>query len=288
VTVPDDPFDRRLERRLSEDLAVDMHLKKERVKARVRDVSAHGLFVRTHTPLPLFHVVKLTVHLPGGALEMLATVERRVTTFENEGAGMKLFAMGAAARARWHAFVEGGIDPGVRVRPREGATIASFLFQPADTMHLLRIFEQRIAHGKLLYVTPPVRTLDAAIEVVLVHPTTQEEFAFLARVAELNADRPTRMGVRFDPIDRERRRAFLAFVGPNPDGTPLVDAGDPSETGYRFISPKLKGGDPTEEILLTDLASLPNEELAVVEGVPELELVDPRELFDFEWDAEKK
>ena len=288
--------DQRRERRLKERLPCEVHIKAARVPALVGDVSRHGLFVHMKDPPPAAHVVALTLRLPGGPLDVMATVKRRVTgSGDDEGAGLALFAPSGSARARWEGFVRGAEQSGVPLAPLDRLTgaDAAFLVQLPTTRALLAFFDEKIVPLQTVYVTPPVKRLGARIEVILVHPETDEEFVFSATVAELSADRPERMGIRFDPIDRETRQAFLAMLGPlaHPQGRPLIGAqlhttGEERVTQYAFISPKLRGKSLDDQ-----------EPLDIVEGTPiddphdtpvELELVDKRELFDFTWDASKK
>jgi PilZ domain len=289
--------EKRRERRLPERLPCEVHIKSTRLAARVDDVSRHGLFVHMAEPPPLDHVVALTIHLPGGPLEVMATVKRRVRVgFDEEGAGMLLFALSGSARARWETFVRGGEEHGVPLAvspPRLTSADAAFLVQLDSTRAMLDFFDQKIVPLQLVYVTPPVRKLGARIDVILVHPDTDEEASFFATVTELSADRPERMGIRFDPIDRARRQAFLAMLGPlsHPDGRPMIGAqlrttGSERVTQYAFISPKLRGKSLDDQEPIDVVEGTPIEE--PVQTPPELELVDKRELFDFQWDATKK
>lgn len=273
-----------------------MHIKSTRVAARVGDVSQHGLFVHMRDPPPVAHVVALTIFLPGGPLEVMATVKRRVVAgFDDEGAGLLLFALSGSARARWEAFVRAGAEPGVPLAPAERITgaDAAFLVQLDNVRATLAFFDEKIVPLQTVYVTPPFRKLGARVDVVLVHPDTDDEAVFHATVTELSADRPERMGIRFDPIDRGQRQAFLAMLGPltTPDGRPLMGAqlqttGAERVTQYAFISPKLRGRSLEDQAPLDLIDEAPVEEPQ--QTPPELQLVDKRELFDFDWDAQKK
>lgn len=262
-----------------------MHLRKARIPAEIVDVSRHGIFVKMADPPPLSHIVALTINLPAGAFDVMATVQRRRTDgFDEQGAGMLFFCMGASGRARWDTYVEGGIDPGLLVTAttRPSAAAATFLVQLPDVSSLLQFFDDKIVPLRTVYVMPPVRQVGAHLDVVLVHPDTDEEAVFGAAVVELNSDRPGRMGIRFDPLGRAQRRAFLAMLGPipgvgtlsQPDGRPLLDVGNMERvTEYAFISPKLRRQGARAE---------PEHD-----EPPELELMDKNEVFDFAWDATK-
>jgi hypothetical protein len=287
--------EKRRSRRLPERLPCLVHIKNERVGARVGDVSQHGLFVHMQDPPPVAHVVALTIQLPGGPLEVMATVKRRVIAGMDEaGAGLLLFALSGAARARWEGFVRGGAEAGVALAPAQRITgaDAAFLVQLDSARAMLAFFDEKVVPLQTVYVTPPFRKIGARVDVVLVHPDTDDEMVFHATVTELSADRPERMGIRFDPIDRGQRQAFLAMVGPlaTPDGRPLMEAqlqttGSERVTQYAFISPKLRGKSLDDQPPLDLVEEVPAEP---AHAPPELELMDKRELFDFDWDATKK
>lgn len=98
--------EQRRDRRLEEHLDCDVHIKGALVPARITDVSRRGLFILFRHPPPVGHVVTLTVHLPGGTMDVMATVQRhaKAAGFADEGAGLVLFALGGHARQRWEAF----------------------------------------------------------------------------------------------------------------------------------------------------------------------------------------
>ena len=111
--------DKRRDRRLEEHLDCDVHIRGALVPARITNVSRRGLFILFRNPPPVGHVVTLTVHLPGGTMDVMATVQRHAvsTGFADEGAGLLLFALGGHARQRWEAFVRAGEEPGLQLQP---------------------------------------------------------------------------------------------------------------------------------------------------------------------------
>lgn len=243
------------------------------------------------------------------------------------GVGLKIYCLGANARQRWDAYVHGlesePLDLRADLKTRTSKAAASFLVQPDDPAGLLEFFVNNVATPRTLYVSPAVRKVGAEVEFVLVHPLTHDEMVHLGQVVEWNADHPHRMGVQIAQPDSDARKAFKKFLGPvhgasmitgmpaaSGEGTP-VSAGAAGTAGekarwteYAFHSPKLhptappmpRDSDGTDEILLVDevIASMPPqppEELDIIEGEllhhPELEYVDKRALFDFNWNAEE-
>ncbi len=267
------------------ELAVELHVRKGRRRVRTADVSRHGLSVVCDDPPPLAHALLLTVQLEGGAFDAMATVARHVDRRHDRlaGAGLRFFCLGAAARARWDDFISGIERPTLRARPRPDVGGACFLIQPRDAGALLEFYEKIVLARSTVFVTPSLRQLGALVRVVLVHPATTDEFTFEGEVVSWSPDDPLRMGVRMRPVDRAARAAFRSFLGPTtgggsrslPDGAPLIAAARDRVTEYAFVSPKLRR------------ATAPAERLEVVEGtlidLPELQLVDKSELFDFDW-----
>lgn len=271
------------------DIEVELHVRKERRRLRTSDVSRHGLFVVCDDPPPLAHALLMTVRLDSGSFDAMATVARQVVRRHdhNGGAGLRYFCLGAPARARWDEFISAVERPTLRARPRSTAAGACFLIQPRDAGALLEFFEKIVLARSVVFVTPALRQIGAAVQIVLVHPLSNDEMAFDAEVASWSPDDPMRMGVRMKPVDKTRRAAFRAFLGPTPgggsasmpDGTPLIPNMRDRVTEYAFVSPKLRRA-----------AAHPSAELDVVEGqlleLPELQLVDQSELFDFDWQNE--
>ncbi len=278
--------ERRDAARHAREIGVDLHVRKERRRLCTSDVSRHGLFVVCDNPPPVSHALLLTVHLDGGSFDAMATVARHVEHRHDRpgGAGLRFFCLGAAARGRWDELITTIERPTLRARPRPAVSGACFLIQPRDAAALLDFFEHIVLARSVVFVTPALRQPGAAVQLVLVHPVSNDEITFDAEVASWAPDDPMRMGVRMKPVDKVKRDAFRAFLGPTPgagstsmpDGAPLIPAARDRVTEYAFVSPKLRRA--------TRSAAA---ELEVVEGklleLPELQLVDRSELFDFNW-----
>lgn len=262
-------------------------------------------------PPPPGDVVTVTVFLPGGSFDVMATVQRHAGTgFADEGAGLLLFALGGQARARWESFVRGAEEPGLALAPIAGSTTghvdvdAAFLVQLESARAMLAFFDTTIAPVQTVSVTPAYRRLGARVAVSLVHPLRDDQETFTATVTELSTDRPERMGITFDAIPRERRQAFLARLGPaaHPNGRPLLDVtptGAEHLTEYAFISPRLAASRGVPSPSPSAPSSAPtapswhadhadhDDGLEVVHGqvLAEPPSIDRRALFDFSWDA---
>jgi hypothetical protein len=274
--------ERRLAARHAQEIDVEVHARQDRVPLRALDVSRHGLFIATDQPAPLHHAVLLTVRLRGGPFECMATVVRRVTASDlrgPQGMGVKLFCLGAAAKERWDRYVASLEKPDLLLPVREATSEGACFLVQLDTVDALsEFFAQNVVGARTLYLSPAIRTLGAPVQIVLVHPETQQELTLEARVAEWSPDHPLRMGIRFEHVDR---RGFMRFIGARPRSTsdaPLVAASRPRWTEYAYYSPKVREEQKAEPSPA---------ELDVIEGElldhPALGDVDKRELFDFHW-----
>ncbi len=269
--------DRRLAARFPVEFDVELHERGGLVAAHVVDVSRHGLFVGCRAPPAPHQSILITVKLPSGAFETLASVARRVEDQSRGpmGAGLKLFCLGTDAKVRWDRFVAGLESPGLEL-PTRATSLAAvcFLVRPPDQQTLLSFFNHQVLTSRTLYVTPALRQIGAEVCFTLVHPHTHEEHAVGAAVVDWNPDQPRRMGVRFDPIDIDGRRAFLKFLGPVPasETPPPPTTMDRLErekaNEYAYVSPKLQG-----------LAA------PIIDLEPEAEVVEDARagLFDFNW-----
>jgi hypothetical protein len=291
--------DRRHAKRHPERLDVDLHQRTTRRRLHAVDVSRHGMFLACPAPPPLHHAVLLTVLLPGGPFETMATIVRRNEHAElgPVGAGIKLFCLGAEAKSRWDRFVASleGVELVLPTRPSNHA--ACFLVQLETPAALFEFFQAAVLGKKTLHVSPALRELGAEVLFVLVHPASHDELELVARVVEYNPDRPLRMGVRFENIDRSTRAAFVRFLGPLPgaemsvpDGVPLLGAERPRWTEYAFYAPRLGAAPEPAPVEVPSAGDPEVADLDIIEGrlleLPELELVDKRELFDFDWTNE--
>lgn len=301
---------RRLAERYPQALDVEINLKSGGKLAKTVDVSRHGLFVRMSKPPPENHIVLLTVHLPNGPFETMATVAWREERGKQQGAGVKLYCLASEAKERWDTFIQSvsGKEFSLTPRPSVAADSASFIVQLETADEIERFVNRHVRTRDIVHVTPALKKIGAEILCVLVHPETHKEFLVTAEVEELYDDKPHRMGVRFAPWDEAQKRRFRTFLGiderskpptPNEQEAEWQQEFVPSKrrtfTEYAFFSPKVKtpAEEAAEAAAAAAAAEAPAEEsaeLEVVQGssldMPELELVDKSRLFDFNWNAE--
>jgi len=102
--------DKRRVPRYSVSLPVRIRLKRSTVEMLTSEVSRHGVFVRSDDPIPVRHLVQLTLTLPDSKIvEVMGMVARIVRPGEDEpsgpGMGIDFFAMSAAAKTHWAEFI---------------------------------------------------------------------------------------------------------------------------------------------------------------------------------------
>lgn len=301
------PDSRRLAERFDKRLDVELNLKGGGTLAHTIDVSRHGMFVGMESPPPENHVILLTVHLPQGPFETLATVARREETEEKNGAGFKLFCLASDAKLRWDEFIQSvsGREFSLTPRPAARADSASFIVQLETADEIEMFVNQHVRPRQIVSVTPALKKVGGEILCVLVHPETQAEFLLVARVEELYEKAPHRMGVRFAPLDQAQKRRFRDFLGIDERAKrerrdklepayeqEFVPSKRRNFTEYAFFSPRVKDAADEPEVPTQPAPQPepePEVEVKVVRGssldMPELELVDKNDLFDFQWDA---
>jgi len=310
---------RRFGKRFAHSVHVELHGSQGRRRLISTDVSRHGMFLAADPPPPASHAIFLTVHLPVGSFETMATVAHRTLGDQGAatGAGIKFFCMASLAKQRWDAFISRLEGEEISLTPRQetASDSASFLVQLDRPQEMVDFFQRHIESGHVVHVAPPVRKLGAEVRVVLVHPDSFDEFVFVATVVELDPETPLRMGIRFEEVSALQRDEFTHFVGVTPGGNApesdedlvLMPAARRKWTEYAFFSPKLRKGaapgkaarSPQTAPATTAAAPAasppppPHEagtdpddfDIVVEEPLdqPGLELVDREQLFDFSW-----
>jgi hypothetical protein len=294
---------RRMAKRFVKRIDVELMGRDRSELLRTADVSRHGLFLSMEEPPPENHVVLLTVHIPGGPFETMATVARRSDMKAKAGAGVKFYCLASDAKDKWDSFIATleGKEFTLEPRPSTSADSVSFIVHLDSAEEIEAFFNRHVRPGRIVHVTPAVKKPGAEMLLVLVHPETLEEFVLPATVEEYDPEKPLRMGVRFAELNMERVKAFRRFLGIDKRGEKPVEEPDADEAvarakmrsarrsgwnEYAFFSPRVAPDSTTDE---------PEADLEVVKGepvelteedilqLPELELMDRKALFDFNW-----
>ncbi len=271
--------ERRQASRIKTKLWIDLALPNDARRVQCTDVSRHGLFLEMDRPPALGRLVLLKVQLPAGPFEVMASVARH-GAFTGEsmgGAGLKLYCLAQSAKARWDKYVADVSGEAFSAVARSSSDAATFLVQLQHTDELRAFFQKHVSARQTVYITPPVRRMGAPVVVVLVHPLTHDELALRGVVAELDPDRPMRMGVRIEEAGAAAKARFDAFIATTPN--PVQD--EEGSGTYTYISPKLAAMNAAREA-----AEAERRLLSEFADEPALEPVDKRALFDFNWSAD--
>jgi hypothetical protein len=203
------------------------------------DVSDGGVFLKTDTPPPLLHLVKVHLVLPIGGHALTAhgmtvhVVEAHVIDASTglgrpAGIGVQFYALDSATRDAWISFARHvaahfpespdqtplrlvrGMTPEPLSR-RFGNHTAVVDWKPVSLDVLQDIYTQEIANGTLLIPTEAAPAVGANIVVHVRHPVTGAPFLFEAHVLR-HTDAPRGVRVELRGADRGFREEFLDFV----------------------------------------------------------------------------
>jgi len=210
VNVGNARADQRRSRRFRQQVEVDVIDRHGTRRGRAIDVARHGLFVAVVDPPHNRHLVQLVLHLPDGPLQASATVSR---TLPGQGVGLSLFSLSSDAKRRWDAFIiraqqtiesapaltPPSSQPGPLSHPSHpsppttpalssgavpvhGPDMPSFVVK-LKTMERLRDYMQtHVAVGGTVLFTPVLPIAGTLLQLLVVHPVSEAEFALLGRV----------------------------------------------------------------------------------------------------------
>jgi hypothetical protein len=224
------PPDKRRSRRYRAGLRVDVHMGGVPVPLFSTDVGRHGLFVRTAQPPPERQILRLTIHLPSGNVEVTGCVSRRVLGEDGRepGMGLHFFALSAQAKDQWNAYV-GTLagQPQLGSLPLSGQSPEEpvFFVRLRDTLRLGEFLAECVTTGATTLHTPVLRDCGTPVWLVVLHPETQEEFPLRGVVERVNRDRPKGMVIRLSDMNTPLVRGFETFVQtgrpPPPEASPV-------------------------------------------------------------------
>lgn len=180
------------------------------------DVSAHGVAVFTSKERRLRQYVELELTLPSEKrIALTAMVARPI----EGGAALDFFALEAGVRQQWQAFLT---DMQIREPPspppsksiEEIEELPAFLVKPRDLGRLWAFYRGELARSSLRLESPVDQPVGSAVEVIVVHPSTDAEWPLLGEVAGRSVARAGRplLDVRLTHVDTALRAAFRSYV----------------------------------------------------------------------------
>ncbi len=207
--------ERRRSDRYPAKLPVDFVDRKGERRAETADVGRHGIFVRMEDPPAERLLCQLKIHLPTGPIPVLAVVARRVVApAASAGVGLQFFVLAPEAKDKWDAFIGElrGERPAASDQRTSPRRLASFLVRLKDVNRLREVYTRDISDGGLFVSTPLVRPLGSEVALVVVHPSSDEEFELTGTVARIQEGPPKGMGIRLTQFKAEEREAFARFI----------------------------------------------------------------------------
>ena len=254
-------IEKRKDRRYSFHVKAVLVSGRNELVAQTEDVSFKGIFVRTDTPLPERHLLRLRFTLPpeGDALALTGMVARSVPAKDGKppGAGIQFYGASGADLDRWNRFVRHVADGA----PAAPAAAAAPVFPPGtpDAVHrrfpryaaslrvslkdvgeLEQLYTQNVSKGGLFVGTALDLPPGTVLKLSVIHPTTGEPFPLDAVVRWRAAPPNPGLGLEFTHMDDARREAFFDFVRSEipveevtfvSDGDPRLVASGPREPG---------------------------------------------------------
>ena len=172
------------------------------------NVSGDGVFAESVDHLPLGELVQLVAAIPGGAMTVLATVERVVLSEEAAfvggipGLGLRFFLMDSSLRSRWEDYLR-GVQCGVEALPgdpesaehrrdlplllsrrsqKEPRRSLRLALRVKDRDQLLTLFSRNISKTGMFISTTQPMPKGTKVEMAVVHPITDREFSLAAEV----------------------------------------------------------------------------------------------------------
>lgn len=205
------------------------------------DVSRHGAFILTDDARGERELVQLVFQTAAGDVDAMCMVARVIRPGSDRppGLGVDLFALAKDAKDRWEAFVHdlkvrGAAGPSTKPAPPPPAPAtrrehvrhaACFLVKLRDKGELVEMVTKDIGRGGTFLRTPLLREVGEVVDLVLVHPETDDEFHLEAMVVRaIDHDVPSErgMGLRFAALDAPTTAKLHAFIDTGVEHVELV------------------------------------------------------------------
>ncbi len=200
------------------------------------NISRHGAFVLTDSPIALRQLANLEFQLPGGVrVNVMGRVARLVMPDDSAptgpGMGVDFFSLTNNAKKIWNDFClelenarsEEEDDPmtpdatlkAKPIRRKSPRYILSFLVRMRDKDRMREFYTRNISRGGMFLNTPLLRNEGEDLEVLLIHPDTHQEYPILSRVIRVESGPPAEhegMGVEFLGLDENTKSRIQEFI----------------------------------------------------------------------------
>lgn len=213
-------------------LPVELEERGQSVRMVTADISRHGAFVLTDSPRRASELLRLRFDLGDhGHIEVTAQVAWHVPASDDAstgpGMGVDFFTLSGEAKERWDDFVEdlslqdqaapsGDQDLTWQpVRRRHSRHRSCFLVRLREKEGLRAFYTRDIGAGGMFLSTPTPDDTEREVDVVLVHPQSEQEYPLTAQVVRVaNSESSPERGVAiaFERLSTSEEVALLAFI----------------------------------------------------------------------------
>lgn len=203
------------------------------------NISAHGVAVFTDRGFSPRQYCELELKLPpdGQGVSVTAVVARVTDRLEDRagllhpGVAFDFYLFDARSRSAWRAFLDrlragaAEVGPGPTTSPETPATgpsaseledsLSTFIIKPRDVGRLWAFYRNELGVGRARIEAPVLKEVGTPVEVLVVHPATQEEWPLLGEVlhaSEHGRGRGPMLEIAVADIGEEGRRAFRRYI----------------------------------------------------------------------------
>ena len=241
--------------RIEVKLPVEVRSGGRKVQCYSRDISRHGLYVLTDNPPAERQLLALRINLPDGPLpvDVVGSVAHRVTREDSvrtgtaAGMGIGFFVLSGEAKSRWDGYVESliGHAPHAPGATAKSPAKPTFLLRLRDLQRVREFQQKELAQGRMFLKTPVLRPIGDLVQLVVIHPITDDELALACRVGEVSLGSPTQakgMTLELPALDEALVRAFGAFLAGESSPTPEPSA--PTAEAPPAVPPPIELAEP--------------------------------------------
>lgn len=224
--------------------------KGEYLELETRNISRNGAFLRTDNPKAERMLIQLTFQTQEKtSIKVMATVTRSISAEagpENCGMGIEFFSLSYEAKEAWEHFIDGLLPPAsysspqaqpssslmyclskeqACVRRKTVRHIACFIVRMKSQKRLCEFYTRDISAGGMFLKSPIVKDKGQEVELIILHPETEDEFRISSTVIDSLTNVPIKkrgMRLQFSEMDDEKLLAFREFI----------------QTGINYLNPK--------------------------------------------------
>lgn len=196
------------------------------VSFKTSDASYDGVFLVSHTPLPLRKLIRFRTRLPDSdhELQMLGLVAHTVNPAdaaqadELPGMGIQLFSLGRETKRRWREYIDALYEENPEARRAVESARRPKVRIRIPNAELLRRFKNIDLPAKSLFVrTPELHPVGTRVDTIISHPLSGQSFILPAIVAESIDGTIKERGLRLTfelPADPSALHEFLDANAP--------------------------------------------------------------------------